>query len=74
LQQVHTPNTVVPTADSGIARAEAYRSLVKQKRFVYSSGEELAPAKTGNYEHPIAVEGEYRFVFGNGFPALASCP
>jgi hypothetical protein len=71
---MNTPKTVVPTGDAGIARAETYRLLMKHERFVYSSGEELAPAKGGNYEHPIAVEPEYRLVFGNGLLTLASCP
>ena len=37
LEQMNTPNTVVTIVGPGIARAETYRLLVSQERFIYRS-------------------------------------
>jgi hypothetical protein len=63
---MHEPNAVIPSADVGIARAEADGSLQERDYLLERSGLELAPTDSRQCVHMVAVQRDHHLVFGNG--------
>ena len=59
-------DSAVEQSDLRIARTKPDRLLLRWDQLVDRSGHEFAPAEMGVCVRPVAVECDYRFVFGSG--------
>src|SRR5205807_10357592 len=59
-------DSAVEQSDLRIAGTKPDRLLLRRDQLVHRSGHEFAPAEMRVCVRPVAVECDYRFVFGNG--------
>src|SRR4051812_30721437 len=72
LQQMGKTDPVAPIAEIVIARAKTDGLLLQRDRVLDRPDQQLAPAQVRKCVRVVAVERDYRLVFGNGLvePAL----